>query len=63
MVKSVETGVEVKKLESQGRIILPADWRAAEMMKLKKYTSSKKGYLKLVPKRKGRLTAASTKLT
>ena len=27
----VETGVEVKKVDSQGRLILPADWREAEV--------------------------------
>ena len=33
MVEYLETGVEVKKVDSQGRLILPVDWREAEMAK------------------------------
>ena len=31
MVKEMEVGVEVKKVDSQGRLILPADWRESEV--------------------------------
>ena len=27
----MESGVEVKKVDAQGRLILPADWREAEI--------------------------------
>ncbi|MEM7817132.1 MAG: AbrB family transcriptional regulator [Candidatus Aenigmatarchaeota archaeon] len=43
--------VEVKKLDSQGRIILPADWRKSEVGKSKEvYIVKRKGFLKIIPK-------------
>jgi DNA-binding transcriptional regulator/RsmH inhibitor MraZ len=63
MVKSLETGVEVKKLDSQGRVILPADWRDAEVDESREvYVIKRKGYLKLVPKHKVDLTACFDKV-
>ena len=63
MVESLETGVEVKKLDSQGRIILPADWRESEVGESKEvYVIKRKGYLKLVPKRKVDLTVCFDKV-
>ncbi len=51
MVKSLESGVEIKKVDSQGRIILPADWRESEVGESRElYVIKRKGYLKLVPK-------------
>jgi len=48
----VETGVEVKKMDAQGRLILPADWRASELGESKEvFVIKRKGYLKVVPKR------------
>ena len=53
----METGVEVKKVDSQGRLILPADWREAEIGENRElYVIKRKGYLKLVPKRRVDLT-------
>jgi bifunctional DNA-binding transcriptional regulator/antitoxin component of YhaV-PrlF toxin-antitoxin module len=53
----LETGVEVKKVDSQGRLILPADWREAEIGENRElYVIKRKGYLKLVPKRRVDLT-------
>jgi len=53
----VENGVEVKKLDAQGRIILPADWREAEIGENKElYVIKRKGYLKIIPKRRVDLT-------
>jgi bifunctional DNA-binding transcriptional regulator/antitoxin component of YhaV-PrlF toxin-antitoxin module len=53
MVMSLESGVEVKKLDQQGRIILPADWRESEVNESKEvYVVKRKGYLKLIPKRR-----------
>jgi bifunctional DNA-binding transcriptional regulator/antitoxin component of YhaV-PrlF toxin-antitoxin module len=57
MVKHLETGVEVKKVDSQGRLILPVDWREAEIGESRElYVIKRKGYLKLVPKRRVDLT-------
>jgi hypothetical protein len=53
----VETGVEVKKMDAQGRLILPADWRESELGESKEvFVIKRKGYLKLVPKRQVDLT-------
>ncbi|XES76162.1 MAG: MraZ N-terminal domain-containing protein [Candidatus Bathyarchaeia archaeon] len=53
----METGVEVKKMDSQGRLILPADWRESELGESKEvFVIKRKGYLKLVPKRQVDLT-------
>jgi len=63
VVKSVESGVEVKKLDSQGRLILPADWREAEVGENREvYIIKRKGYLKVVPKRRVDLTACFDKV-
>ena len=57
VVKYLETGVEVKKMDSQGRLILPADWREAEIGESRElYIIKRKGYLKIVPKRRVDLT-------
>ena len=53
----MESGVEVKKVDAQGRLILPADWREAELHESKElFIIKRKGYLKLVPKRRVDLT-------
>jgi bifunctional DNA-binding transcriptional regulator/antitoxin component of YhaV-PrlF toxin-antitoxin module len=52
VAKILESGVELKKVDSQGRVILPADWREAEIGESRElYVIKRKGYLKLVPKR------------
>ena len=57
VVEWLESGVEVKKVDSQGRLILPADWREAEIGESRElYVIKRKGYLKLVPKRRVDLT-------
>jgi len=57
MVENLETGVEVKKVDSQGRLILPADWRESEVGESKElYIIKRKGYLKIIPKRRIDLT-------
>jgi bifunctional DNA-binding transcriptional regulator/antitoxin component of YhaV-PrlF toxin-antitoxin module len=57
MVGILETGVEIKKVDIQGRLILPADWREAEIGESRElYVIKRKGYLKLVPKRRVDLT-------
>jgi len=53
----LETGVDIKKVDSQGRLILPADWREAEIGESRElYIIKRKGYLKIVPKRRVDLT-------
>ena len=53
----METGVEVKKVDAQGRLILPADWRETEIGESRElYVIKRKGYLKLIPKRRVDLT-------
>jgi len=53
----LENGVEVKKVDAQGRLILPADWREAELSESKElYVIKRKGYLKIIPKRRVNLT-------
>ncbi|HDN95929.1 MAG: AbrB family transcriptional regulator [Thermoplasmata archaeon] len=55
MVKNME--VEIKKVDSQGRIIIPFDWRKREMGKENKvYIIKEKGYLKIIPMKKINLT-------
>jgi len=57
MVENLEIGVEVKKADSQGRLILPADWRESEVGESRElYIVKRKGYLKIVPKRRTDLT-------
>lgn len=53
----MKNGVEVRKIDSQGRLILPADWREAEIGESRElYIIKKKGYLKIIPKRRIDLT-------
>ncbi len=53
----MESGVELKKVDEQGRFILPSDWRETELSESRElYVIKRKGYLKLIPKRKIDLT-------
>ncbi len=53
----MESKVEVKKVDPQGRVVLPADWRESEMGESREiYIIKEKGYLKIIPKRKVDLT-------
>lgn len=57
VVENLETGVEVKKVDSQGRLILPVDWRESEVGESRElYVVKRKGYLKIIPKRRVDLT-------
>lgn len=63
MVNILESGVELRKVDSQGRLILPADWREAELSGNKElFIIKRKGYLKLVPKRQVDLTQCFDKV-
>ena len=57
MVIKVAYGVEKKKVDGQGRFLLPSDWRMEELKENKEvFVIKGKGYLKIVPKRKVDLT-------
>lgn len=44
-------------MDSQGRLILPADWRESEVGETRElYIIKRKGYLKIIPKQKVDLT-------
>ena len=61
--KLLESGVELKKVDEQGRFILPADWREAELNESREvYVIKRKGYLKLIPKRRVDLTECFDKV-
>ena len=63
MVKKLEIGVEVRKVDPQGRLILPADWRESEIAEDREvYIIKRKGSLKILPKRKVDLTAFFDKI-
>jgi len=53
----MEIGVEVRRIDSQGRLILPSDWRKSEIAGTHEvYVVKRKGYLKIIPKNKMDLT-------
>ena len=53
----MEVGVEVRRVDSQGRLILPVDWRESEVGEGRElYVVKRKGYLKIIPKRRVDLT-------
>ncbi|NOZ77239.1 MAG: AbrB family transcriptional regulator [Euryarchaeota archaeon] len=50
-------GIEVKKVDRQGRFVIPSDWRKREMVDTDEvFLLKKKGFLKIIPKRKISLT-------
>jgi bifunctional DNA-binding transcriptional regulator/antitoxin component of YhaV-PrlF toxin-antitoxin module len=56
-VECLEPSVEIKKMDAQGRLVLPVDWRAVEIGESRElYIIKRKGYLKIVPKRRVDLT-------
>jgi len=49
--------VEIRKVDSQWRLILPADWRESEVGESHElYIVKRRGYLKIIPKRRVDLT-------
>jgi len=53
----MDYGVEVKKVDKQGRIILPSEWRKEELKEGNEvFIIKEKGVLKIIPKRKPDLT-------
>lgn len=54
--KMVE-GIEIKKVDDQGRFVLPSDWRKEELKEGNEvFIIKRKGYLKMIPKKKIDLT-------
>ncbi len=50
-------GVEVRKVDKQGRLVLPTDWRESELGDSREVLVIKgRGYLKLIPKKRRDLT-------
>jgi len=59
----LKEGVEIRRVDSQGRIILPADWRESEIGRSRElYVIKRKGYLKIIPKRRADLTVNFDKI-
>jgi bifunctional DNA-binding transcriptional regulator/antitoxin component of YhaV-PrlF toxin-antitoxin module len=57
VVRTLSDGVEVKEVDSQGRLVLPRDWRESEVGPTRQlYIVKRKGYLKVIPKRDVDLT-------
>ena len=53
----MKSGVEVKKVDKQGRIILPSDWRKEELKETDDvFVIKEKGILRIIPKKKPDLT-------
>ncbi|MEM2686618.1 MAG: AbrB family transcriptional regulator [Candidatus Bathyarchaeia archaeon] len=53
----MNVGVEVRKVDSQGRVILPSEWRRSEVGEDGEvYIVCRRGYLKIIPKRRPNLT-------
>jgi len=56
-VECLEPSVEIKKMDARGRLVLPVDWRAVEIGESRElYLIKRKGYLKVVSKRRVYLT-------
>ncbi len=48
--------VEIRRVDPQGRLILPRDWRKATLSKTREvYIITRKNYLKVIPKRKANI--------
>ncbi len=50
------TNVEIRRVDSQGRLVLPRDWRMATLSKTKEvYIITHENYLRVIPKRKANI--------
>jgi bifunctional DNA-binding transcriptional regulator/antitoxin component of YhaV-PrlF toxin-antitoxin module len=53
----MEEQSEIRKVDSQGRIVLPLEWRESDLKPSNEVIIIKyKGYLKILPRRKGKLS-------
>jgi len=49
----MKSGVEIRKVDKQGRLIIPKDWRKSELKDVQEvFILKEKGYLKIIPKKK-----------
>ncbi len=57
MVIAVDNDIELKKVDAQGRIVLPVEWRESDLKGSDEvFVIKKRGYLKILPKKRGDLT-------
>lgn len=57
MVINMSDAIKIKKVDKQGRFVIPSDWRKREMKDTNEvFLIKKKGFLKIIPKRKVSLT-------
>lgn len=57
MVINMSNAIEIKKVDKQGRFVIPSDWRKREMKDTDEvFLLKKRGFLKIIPKRKASLT-------
>ena len=62
-VEGLGSGMELKRVDTRGRFVLPADWRKTELAESREiYVIKRKGYLLLVPKRRVDLTECFDKI-
>ena len=59
----MKPGVETRRVDAQGRVMLPPDWRRSEIQGEREvYIIKRKGSLKILPKQKVDLTALFDKV-
>ena len=52
----MKSGVEVRKVDKQGRLIIPADWRKDELKDSDEvFIIKEEGFLKIIPKKRADL--------
>jgi len=57
MVINMSNAIEIKKVDKQGRFVIPSDWRKKEMKDTDEvFLLKRKGSLKILPKKKVPLT-------
>lgn len=56
MVNNLKEGVEIRKVDDQGRFVLPSDWRKNELEGEEVFVVKRRGYLKIIPKKRSDLT-------
>ncbi|MFQ6051038.1 MAG: AbrB/MazE/SpoVT family DNA-binding domain-containing protein [Candidatus Hydrothermarchaeota archaeon] len=52
----MKEGVEIRKVDDQGRFVLPSDWRKNELEGEEVFVVKRRGYLKIIPKKRSDLT-------
>ncbi len=52
----MKEGIEIRKVDDQGRFVLPSDWRKNELEGEEVFVVKRRGYLKIIPKKRANLT-------